>query len=84
MAASYCAVRRKASRARRERVSAVSVPPLPRSSSSTGAYCEGSVITPTAPEFLAAPRIMLGPPMSMFSTASSRVTPGRATVCSNG
>ena len=32
------AVRRKASRARRERVSAESRPPLVRSSSSTGAY----------------------------------------------
>ena len=27
---------------------------------------------------------MLGPPMSMFSIASSNVTPGLAIVCSNG
>ena len=84
MAASYSDVRLKASSARRARVSVESAPPLVRSSSSTDAYCEGSVTTPTPPWFLAAPRIMLGPPMSMFSMASSTVTPGLATVCSKG
>ena len=34
--------------------------------------------------FFAAERIMVGPPMSMFSIASSRETPGRATVASKG
>ena len=34
--------------------------------------------------FFAAPRSRLGPPMSMFSTASSNETPSRAMVCSNG
>ena len=71
MAASYWEVRLKASSASRARVSAESDPPLFLSSSSTGAYWEGSVTTPTPPWFLAAPRIMLGPPMSMFSMASS-------------
>ena len=42
MAASYCAVRRKASPARRKRVSSDSVPSDFRSSSSTGPYCAGS------------------------------------------
>ena len=41
-------------------------------------------MTTTSAWFLAADRIMAGPPMSMFSTASSAVTSGRATVASNG
>ena len=40
--------------------------------------------TVTASWFLAAARSMAGPPMSMFSIASSSVQSGRATVCWNG
>jgi hypothetical protein len=50
----------------------------------TPAYCEASVSTPTSFQFLAALRTMAGPPMSMFSIASSSVQPGLATVASNG
>jgi hypothetical protein len=58
--------------------------PLALSSASTPAYCEASVSTPTSFQFLAALRTMAGPPMSMFSIASSSVQPGLATVASNG
>ena len=34
--------------------------------------------------FFAAERSIEGPPMSMFSTASSKATPGSATVCWKG
>ncbi len=34
--------------------------------------------------FFAAARIIVGPPMSMFSIASASLTPARATVFSNG
>ena len=83
MAASYCAVRPKASAASRARVVADRVPPVSLSSARSGAYWPGSVTTATASWFLAAPRIMEGPPMSMFSMASSRPAP-RATVSANG
>jgi hypothetical protein len=35
-------------------------------------------------KFFAAARIMVGPPMSMFSITSCSVTPRRAAVSSNG
>jgi len=54
------------------------------SSASTLAYCDASVSTPTSFQFLAAERTIAGPPMSMFSIASSSVQPGLATVASNG
>ncbi len=54
------------------------------SSASAPAYCEASVSTPTSFQFLAALRTMAGPPMSMFSMASSSVQPALATVDSNG
>ena len=38
----------------------------------------------TPVKFLAAARTMVGPPMSMFSMASSSLTPRWATVASNG
>ena len=41
-------------------------------------------MTATDFQFFAAERTMAGPPMSMFSIASSSVQPGRATVASNG
>jgi hypothetical protein len=41
-------------------------------------YCEASVTTPTSFQFLAALRTMAGPPMSMFSIASSSVQPALA------
>ncbi len=84
MAASYWAVRRNASWARRKRVASLSSPPLARSSSSTARYWPASVTTPTLPWFLAAARIIVGPPTSICSIASASVTPGRATVASNG
>ena len=40
--------------------------------------------SPRSSKFFAAARTMHGPPMSMFSIASASVTPGFATVCSNG
>ena len=40
--------------------------------------------TATSCQFFAAERTIAGPPMSMFSIASSSVQPGRATVASNG
>jgi hypothetical protein len=61
----------------------LSLPPA-FSSPSTPAYCEASVSTPTSFQFLAAERTMAGPPMSMFSIASSSVQPGLATVASKG
>jgi hypothetical protein len=84
MAASYRAVRSNASCASRARVASLSAPPVAFSSSSTAAYCETSVTTATLAWFLAAARIMVGPPTSICSIASARVTPGRATVASNG
>ena len=47
-------------------------------------YWLGSVTTATPPWFLAAARIIAGPPTSICSIASAGVTPGRATVASNG
>jgi hypothetical protein len=41
-------------------------------------------MTVTLSWFFAAERSIDGPPMSMFSIASSKVTPGFATVCANG
>ena len=58
--------------------------PSALSSASTPAYCDASVSTPTSFQFLAALRTMAGPPISMFSIASSSVQPGLATVASNG
>ena len=58
--------------------------PSRRNSSSTGAYWAVSVSTATPFQFFAALRTIAGPPMSMFSIASSSVQPGRATVASNG
>ena len=54
------------------------------SSASTPAYWEASVSTATSFQFLAAERTIAGPPMSMFSIASSIVQPGLATVASKG
>jgi hypothetical protein len=58
--------------------------PLALSSSITAGYWAASVSTATSFQFLAALRTMAGPPMSMFSIASSSVQPGLATVASNG
>jgi hypothetical protein len=41
------------------------------------------VHTATCPWFFAAERVIAGPPMSMFSTAVSKLAPP-ATVCSKG
>ena len=84
IAASYWAVRRNASCARRARVASPSAPPLARSSATTPAYCDGSVTTATAAWFLAAARIIVGPPTSICSIAAAGVTPDLATVASNG
>jgi hypothetical protein len=44
-------------------------------------YRSGEVTTSTQAWFLAAERIMLGPPMSICSIACSKVVPGLAMVC---
>ncbi len=54
------------------------------SSASTPSYCDASVSTATSFQFFAALRTIAGPPMSMFSIASSSVQPAFATVASNG
>jgi hypothetical protein len=66
-----------------KRVASLSEPEL-RSSSSTQPYWPASVSTATPRQFFAAERTIAGPPMSMFSIASSSVQPGCATVASNG
>ena len=76
MAASYSAVRRNASCASRKRVASLSDPPLARSSSSTAPYCDCAVTTATLPWFLAAARIIVGPPTSICSIASACVDAG--------
>ena len=58
--------------------------PADFSSASTCSYCDASVSTATSFQFFAAERTIAGPPMSMFSIASSSVQPGLATVASNG
>ena len=58
--------------------------PLAFNSASATGYCDASVNTPTSFQFLAALRTMAGPPMSMFSIASSSVQPALATVASKG
>ncbi len=62
---------------------AVVAPPFARISARMASYSSGFVTTVTAAKFFAAERSMEGPPMSMFSTASSSVTPSFATVASN-
>ena len=52
-------------------------------SARTSAYWEGETTTATEPLFLAAARIMVGPPMSMFSITVSRSAP-EATAAANG
>ena len=53
-------------------------------SAATVAYCDASVTTATCFQFFAADRTIAGPPMSMFSIASSSVQSSFATVASNG
>ena len=55
-------------------------PLFARSSARIRAYCWAAVATSTNRWFFAADRTMLGPPMSMFSIASSKLTPGLAIV----
>jgi len=76
-------MRLKASTARAKRVASPTRPSR-RSSSATRSYWEASVSTATSFQFLAAERTIAGPPMSMFSIASSSVQPSRATVASKG
>ena len=83
MAPSYWLMRLKAATDRANLVASFNWPSA-WSSASTPAYCEASVSTPTSFQFLAAERTMAGPPMSMFSIASSKVQPGLATVASKG
>ncbi len=83
MAPSYWLMRLNAATDRAKRVLSLSLP-LALSSSITAGYCAASVNTATSFQFLAALRTMAGPPMSMFSIASSSVQPGLATVASNG
>ena len=58
-------------------------PPAFRASRTSG-YRDGLTTTATRPAFFAAARISATPPTSMFSTASAWLTPGFATVSSNG
>jgi hypothetical protein len=78
---SYSAVRANASAARPRRCSRVKPPSA--SAASTSAYRDGSMITATEPWFLAAARIIDGPPMSICSTHRSASAPD-ATVAWNG
>ena len=82
MAPSYWLMRLKAATLNANLVFCVTPPDF--SSAITSEYCEASVSTATSFQFLAALRTMAGPPMSMFSIASSSVQPGLATVDSNG
>ena len=59
------------------------VPPFASISARTPSSCPGSVSTATWAWFLAALRIMAGPPMSMFSMQSAKPAPP-ATVASKG
>ena len=83
MAPSYMLMRLKAATASLKRVMSLK-PWCSRHSSITDGYCEASVNTATCFQFLAALRTMAGPPISMFSIASSSVQSGIATVASNG
>src|SRR6218665_1028706 len=83
IAASYWAMRLNAATLQAKRVLSL-VRPSACNSASTPAYWAASVSTVTSFQFLAALRTMAGPPMSMFSIASSSVQPGLATVASNG
>ena len=76
-------MRLKAATASANFVAVLTAPPA-LSSASTCAYCDASVSTATSFQFFAAERTIAGPPMSMFSIASSKVQPGFATVASNG
>ena len=84
MAASYAAVRRKASTARRRRRASVVFPSLASRSAIRSAYWPASVTTATAAWFFAPDRIIDGPPISICSMASASVTPALATVASKG
>ena len=83
MAPSYWLMRLKAATLRANLVLSDTWPEA-SSSATTVAYWDASVSTATSFQFLAALRTMAGPPMSMFSIASSSVQPGLATVDSNG
>ena len=58
--------------------------PSELNSASTLPYCVASVSTATSCQFFAAERTIAGPPMSIFSIASSSVQPGFAIVVSKG
>ena len=83
MAPSYWLMRLKAATASANRVESHGQATACNSASTAG-YCAGSVSTVTSFQFLAPLRTMAGPPMSMFSIASSSVQSARATVASNG
>ncbi len=80
-AVSYAAVCAKARAARLSRVTA-RCPPA-QGSASTSSYCDGETTTATDALFLAAARIMVGPPISMFSMVVAASAP-RATVSTKG
>ena len=61
-----------------------SFPSASCSSCRTASYISGRVTTAVKPKFLAAARIIVGPPMSMFSITSWSVAPRCAAVRSNG
>ncbi len=73
-----------ASAASDSRVPSESFPSASSSSCSTASYISGRVTTAENAKFFAAARIIVGPPMSMFSITSCSVAPRRAAVRSNG
>jgi hypothetical protein len=65
-------------------VGSESVRSASRSSSRTASYDSGDVTTAANAWFLAAARIIVGPPMSMFSMTSASPTSRRAATRSKG
>ena len=84
MAASYCAIRLNAATDSLNNDALEAAPSLACSSVKKPSYWLASVNTATCCQFLAALRTMAGPPISIFSMASSSVQFGLATVDSNG
>ena len=83
MRASYAAVWRNASTASADRRPRGMAPSASRAAR-TASYREGEVTIATDAWFLAAARTMLGPPMSISSTSSSNVMPGRRAAAAKG
>ena len=81
---SYWAVWLNALRERLKRVLSLNAPLLASSSAAMAGKSAVSVTMATCFQFFAAERTMVGPPMSMFSIASSNVQFGLAMVAAKG